>query len=105
MECPIDLRRLRSDDSVEHLGLRVGLDEPDRLGLRDAELLVVDDGLNYGRTMYQLILFCRAAGIMPVGGMVLDSRLNEKETRTIRSYMSRNHLVALYTWPASTGAR
>lgn len=68
---------------------------------KDDRILIVDDGINFGKTIYKLIEYCRAADIIPIGVMVIDSRLNTEQTKVIRARMSRNHLVALYNWPAA----
>jgi orotate phosphoribosyltransferase-like protein len=68
-----------------------------------AEILVVDDGLNSGDTMLKLIQFCRAAGKVPVGALVLDSRLSEPQVKKLTAQMSGRSLVALYTWPGNLG--
>jgi adenine/guanine phosphoribosyltransferase-like PRPP-binding protein len=64
-------------------------------------VLIVDDGINYGYTMSQLINFCRAAGAVTMGGMVFDNRLDEREINKIRFKMGRAKLVSLYDWPAT----
>jgi len=65
-------------------------------------VLLVDDGMNYGNTMKGLIAFCRAANVDPMGGLVLDSRLDEGKTKHISRMMGNQPLLALYQWPAST---
>ncbi|MBU0579532.1 phosphoribosyltransferase [Patescibacteria group bacterium] len=64
-----------------------------------SRVLLADDGINFGNTMSNLIMFCRAAGINPMGAIVLDSRLDQRATDGIRVQMSRSPLVALYEWP------
>lgn len=65
-------------------------------------ILAVDDGINSGTTMEQIILFCLAAGRIPMGAIVFDCRLTENDTKKIRNKMLFNPLVSLYQWPASS---
>jgi hypothetical protein len=65
------------------------------------QVLVVDDGANFGDTLMLLISFCRSVtGTSPVGALVLDSRLDLEGVARIRMQMARRPLVALYEWPA-----
>ncbi len=70
----------------------------------EKKVLIVDDGINWGNTMKGLIAYCRACGVLPVGAIVLDSRLDKAKTRHIQELMGGNRLVALYEWPARTAA-
>ena len=63
-------------------------------------VLIVDDGINYGETVRRLIAFCRAAGTVPMGVLVLDSRLPAKSSEAISALMGRHPVVALYNWPS-----
>lgn len=91
-----DLRRL-----VSVGGLPEGVINPFE---SDAvKVLIVDDGINYGGTIKSLISFCKAAGIhMPVGVVVLDSRLSSVAVRKIRQMIGNRELLALYSWSSST---
>jgi orotate phosphoribosyltransferase-like protein len=63
-------------------------------------VLIVDDGINYGETVRRLIAYCRAAGAIPMGVLVLDSRLPVKASDGISALMGRHAVVALYNWPS-----
>lgn len=64
-------------------------------------VLIVDDGINYGLTLEQLIYYCRAGGIIPLGALVFDSRLKSTQTEKLQLLMGGNRIVALYTWPST----
>ncbi len=65
------------------------------------QVLVVDDGANFGGTLMSLIAYCRAATRMPpMGALVLDSRLDTQGVGKISAQMARRPLIALYQWPA-----
>jgi len=63
------------------------------------KILIVDDGINTGNTILQLINFCKVTRGNLIGVLVLDNRLNDIDIQIIRNQMSRNHLVSLYNWP------
>jgi len=64
------------------------------------QTLVVDDGINYGSTMKQLITACRLMHNMPMGVIIFDCRTDEAGLHGIRKMMGNNEVVALYSWPA-----
>ena len=66
--------------------------------------MVVDDGINYGKTIRALILYCRAAGELPMGVMVLDNRLGGDDSDRIASHMAEHPIISLYTWKSSAGS-
>ena len=68
-------------------------------------VLIVDDGINYGSTLEQLIYYCRAGGIIPLGALVFDSRLKRTQTEKLQLLMGGNRIVALYTWPSTPVSR
>jgi len=67
-------------------------------------VLIVDDGINYGITMKKLIAYCKTAGATILGVLVFDNRLDEQAITKIRYQMGRAELVSLYEWPATSGS-
>lgn len=63
-------------------------------------VLIVDDGMNKGGTMNQLIDFCLGWKLNVIGALVLDSRLTPEEHQRKAQRLGNKPIVALYTWPA-----
>ena len=69
----------------------------------DRHLFLVDDGINHGLTMRQLIAVCRGLGRIPVGAMVLSSKLNAAHHQGVQFGMATGKLVPLYSWAGRPG--
>jgi adenine/guanine phosphoribosyltransferase-like PRPP-binding protein len=67
-----------------------------------SKVLLVDDGMNYGKTMKQLITYNNACRGSLIGVIVLDSRLRSDELSAIKRLMGNNEVLALYSWPAKS---
>jgi orotate phosphoribosyltransferase-like protein len=81
-------------------GLPEDIKNPFEGSANPRNVLIVDDGINYGETIHSLIAFCRAAGATPIGAMVLDSRLAPARVKRIQESMFGRPLIALYEWPS-----
>jgi adenine/guanine phosphoribosyltransferase-like PRPP-binding protein len=67
---------------------------------KSQRILIVDDGINYGFTIENLINYCRAGGFNPAGALVLDSRLTEEQQERLQALMGGQRILALYNWPS-----
>jgi adenine/guanine phosphoribosyltransferase-like PRPP-binding protein len=63
------------------------------------KVLIVDDGMNSGRTMESLIRCCMRPKVELIGALVFDSRLLENEISRLSALMSNKEIIALYSWP------
>lgn len=64
------------------------------------EILLVDDGINSGGTAKKLIKFANKYEIKIMGFLVLDNRLNEKQSQELELSMNSGKLICLYNWPS-----
>lgn len=70
------------------------------------EVLLVDDGINYGQTLMALSDFCDALRIPTIGALIMDSRQNEQGMGRIEAHIGRHKpIICLYYWPAGLGYR
>lgn len=68
--------------------------------LKGMRALIVDDGINTGKTINELIDVCNGFGIKPQGVLVFDNRLDDAEIRAIERKMpDDSKVLALYSWP------
>jgi len=66
-------------------------------------VLLVDDGMNHGKTMAQLIDFCDANRLSVLGVLVFDSRLRSEQHHQLEERMGGKKVLALYNWPSHLG--
>jgi len=62
-------------------------------------VLIVDDGMNSGSTVKQLITYATASGAIPMAVMVLDNRLRNEELQSLEKLIGRDRILSLYSWP------
>lgn len=51
--------------------------------------------------MKRLSSYCNAANVVVLGAIVLDSRLDVRQTNEIKLRMNNMNLVSLYQWPTT----
>lgn len=71
-----------------------------RLSCHGTRVLLVDDGINYGKTLGRLIIVCRVAGAAIMGAIVFDCRLADTDVKSLCRQMGSAPLLSLYTWPS-----
>jgi adenine/guanine phosphoribosyltransferase-like PRPP-binding protein len=85
-------------DTNRHI--QVGSAESELRLLKGKHILIVDDGINTGKTINELIDVCNGFGIIPQGILVFDNRLDNTEIRSIeRKLPNYSKVLALYSWP------
>lgn len=65
------------------------------------DILIVDDGINKGDTMLNLIQFCITAKKKILGVIVFDNRLSTNKMEILQERASCKRILCLYTWPSS----
>ena len=60
--------------------------------------IIVDDCINSGNTILNLIILCRTHNIVPLGVIIFDSRANYQALQSIAAYIGDNNVHPLYSW-------